>query len=266
MYPIIFTFPESIPLIGGASIYTYGVLVATAFLIGVQWTLHEAKIAGFDVSKIADLTFYVVVAAIVGSRILYILVEWERYLDRPLDIFKLWEGGLVFYGGLLGGIAMVWYYVRRQGWSMAAISDLYMPSLALGHAIGRLGCLMAGCCYGRPVDGDPWWALHFPHLEKTLAPGGIGLYPTQLMESFFELLIFFLLVYIRRGKKFSGQIFLTYLLVYAFARSFLEIFRGDSVRGFVIPGWLSTSQFISLMVMIVGVYLYWRNWKKSSAS
>ena len=256
MHPILIHFPDAWPLIGGMNLYTYGALVATAFLVAILWTLHEAKVAGYDRDKVADLTFYLIIAAIVGSRLLYVLVELRHFLSRPLAVFKIWEGGLVFYGGLLACIAISWWYTRRHAWSLKGTADLFMPGVALGHAIGRIGCLMAGCCYGLPVADSPWWGLTFPHLDATLAPAGIPLYPTQLMESAVELLLFGILVWRRRHKRFEGQVFLTYLILYAAARSVLEIFRGDTIRGFVIPGILSTSQFISALVIMAAIIYY----------
>lgn len=258
MYPVLFRFPEAIPLIGGAAIYTYGVLIAVAFMVGITWTLREARRAGMDREKVLDLTYYVIIAAIVGSRLLYVVIEYERYVSQPLNIFKIWEGGLVFYGGLLACVAVSWWYTRRHQWSLRSTADLYMPGVALGHAIGRLGCLMAGCCYGKPVEGDPWWAISFPVSDVSLAPANMPLYPTQVLESLTELAIFAVLIVIRRHKRFSGQVFLTYLILYGLGRSLLEVLRGDAIRGYVIPHYLSTSQFISLVVVSIAVLYYWR--------
>jgi len=258
MHPILFQFPASIPLIGGLSLYTYGVLVATAFLLGMLWTLREARLAGVDRNQVSDLTFYVILAAIIGSRLFYVIVEHERFVREPLAVFRIWEGGLVFYGGLLGCIAVSWWYTHRHGWSLARTADLFMPGVALGHAMGRLGCLMAGCCYGRPVSGDPWWALTFPANEHGLAPVGIPLYPTQLLESLAELFIFGLLIWRRRHQRFAGQVFLLYLISYAILRSLLEILRGDQVRGFVVPGILSVAQMMSLVVILACLVAYHR--------
>jgi phosphatidylglycerol:prolipoprotein diacylglycerol transferase len=258
MFPVLWTFPEGIPLLGGISIYTYGALAATGFLCGILWIMHEARLAGVNREKVADLSFYLIVAAIVGSRLLYMIVEYERFLAHPLDALKLWEGGLVFYGGLLACIAVSWWYTRQQSWTLRGISDLFMPGVALGHGIGRMGCLMAGCCYGKPVAGDPWWAISFPHNASSLAPAGIPLIPIQLLESLVEFGIFLILVFVRRHKKFEGQVFLTYLIIYAFLRSVLELFRGDTIRGFIIPDILSTSQLISLLVIVASIVYYRR--------
>ncbi len=256
MYPVLWTIPDSIPLLGGVTIYTYGALVALGFLLGILWILREARFAGFSRDKVADLSFYLIIAAIVGSRLLYVIVEYKRFVANPVDIVKIWEGGLVFYGGLLACLVVAWWYARRQEWTLRGIADIFMPGLAMGHGIGRLGCLMAGCCYGKPVEGAPWWALNFPKTASGLAPAGIPLWPTQLMESIVEFSLFAFLVWLRRRKKFEGQIFLTYLILYAILRSILELFRGDTVRGFVIPGILSTSQTISLVVVIACLLFY----------
>ncbi len=265
MFPVLFNIPQQIPLIGGLPIYSYGVLVATAFLVGITWILHEARLAGVSRERISDLTFYLLLAAIVGSRLLYILVEWRRYVADPMAILRIWEGGLVFYGGLLGCLVTSWWYTRRHGWSLLSIADLFMPGVALGHMIGRLGCLLAGCCYGRVVGGEPWWALHFPHHPLTLAPGGIPLYPSQIMEAVTEGLIFLILIWVRRHQKFSGQIFVLYLIIYGVMRSILEIFRGDAIRGYVIPGLLTTSQFISLLLVAAATVYYIRQLRKGTA-
>jgi phosphatidylglycerol:prolipoprotein diacylglycerol transferase len=253
MFPLLF----EIPVFGGIRIYTYGVLVALGFLIGIFWTVHEGKIAGVNPDRILDLSFYIILAALVGSRILYIFVDWQRYASHPLDILKIWEGGLVFYGGLIGAILVSIFYLRKYRLGFLKVADLFMPGVALGHGIGRLGCFAAGCCYGSEAEGFPL-AITFPHHPYTLAPAGIPLYPTQLFESAAELLIFLFLVLLRKRKRFEGQIFLVYLALYSLSRAVLETFRGDSVRGFLIPEQLSTSQFISGGLVVFAIVLYWR--------
>jgi len=253
MFPLLF----EIPVFGGIRIYTYGVLVAAGFLIGIFWTTHEAKIAGVPTDRILDLSFYVILAALVGSRILYILLDWQRYLSYPLDILKIWEGGLVFYGGLIGAILVSLYYLRKHQLSFLKVADLFMPGVALGHAVGRLGCFAAGCCYGREALDFPL-AVRFPPDRYSLAPSGLPLYPTQLFEAATEFLIFAVLVLFRKKKRFDGRIFLIYIVLYSASRSVLETFRGDSVRGFLIPNLLSTSQFISGCLILFSVFFYIR--------
>lgn len=254
MYPLLF----EIPLFGGIRIYTYGVLVALAFLSGIGWTVREAKKAGVSPDRILDLSFYIILSALVGSRVLYVIVDWQRYLSNPLEVLKIWEGGLVFYGGLIGAILMSLYYLRKHKMSFLKVADLFVPGIALGHAIGRLACFAAGCCYGRPVASGSFFSLVFPQRPYSLAPAGIPLFPSQLLESVAEFLIFLFLVFLRRRKKFHGQLFSIYLMLYGVSRMILEIFRGDSVRGYLIPQVLTTSQFISGILVIIGVFLYVR--------
>ena len=251
MFPVLF----EIPLFGGVRIYTYGVLVATGFLAGILWTTHEAKQAKVSPEAVLDLSFYIILSALIGSRVLYILTDWRRYTIDPLAVLKIWEGGLVFYGGLIGATLMSLYYLRKHSLKFLAIADLFMPGLALGHAIGRLGCLAAGCCHGREAFGFPL-AIIFPKIPYSLAPAGIPLYPTQVMESFASLLIFFLLVRWRHHKKFEGQIFSLYLLLYGISRPILETFRGDEARSYLIPHLFTASQLISIILIAFSAMLY----------
>ncbi len=259
MYPLLF----EIPVLGGIKIYTYGVLVALAFVAGTLWTVREGKLAGIRSDFILDLVFYIILAAMIGSRILYVLVDWKRYVANPIDVLKIWEGGLVFYGGLIGALLVSFTYIRKKGFAFLKIADLFVPGVALGHAIGRLGCFAAGCCYGRAAIGF-LFAVIFPSTPYSLAPTGTPLYPSQLFESVAEFGIFLLLVFLRRKKKFQGQIFLFYVALYGVVRIVLESFRGDSIRGFLIPNWLSTSQFISLGFVVFAMVFY-RVLKRRSA-
>lgn len=253
MFPVLF----EIPLFGGLRIYTYGVLVAAAFLAGILWTTHEAKLKGVSKERILDLTFYIILAALIGSRVLYILISWDQYAQNPLAVLKIWEGGLVFYGGLLGAIAVMLIYLRRHKMGFLPVADLYAPGLALGHAIGRLGCFAAGCCHGGAASDFPL-AIHFPDIPYSLAPTGIPLYPTQIMESLAAFLIFLFLVWFRKNHRgtFTGQIFSLYLLFYGIARTGLEIFRGEHARTNLIFYWLSVSQLISLLLILSALIIY----------
>jgi phosphatidylglycerol:prolipoprotein diacylglycerol transferase len=253
MFPLLF----EIPLFGGIKVYTYGVLVALGFVAGIWWAVRAGKLARIKPDFVLDLSFYIIVAALVGSRLLYIAIDWQRYAERPLDVLKIWEGGLVFYGGLIGAMAVSLYYIRKHRQSFLKVADVFMPGVALGHGIGRLGCFMAGCCYGRPADPNAWWAVAFPQNPFSLAPAGVPLVPSQILEAAAEFAIFIVLVAVRRRKGFDGQIFLLYLVLYSVSRSVLETFRGDSVRGYLIPEILSTSQFISIGLVILAAIVYY---------
>ncbi len=263
MYPVLF----KIPIFGGITIYSYGVMVALAFLIGVLWVSRESRRVGLDSARAVDLGFYVIVAAIVGSRILHIAIsEWDRFIANPLIFFKIWEGGLVFYGGLIAAVAIGIWYMRRHRMPFLLTSDVFSPGIALGHAIGRIGCFLAGCCYGRVMDGHAWYSITFPHNPHTFAPQGMPLYPTQLMEASGELINFAVLFVLRYFKRFDGQIFATYLMIYAIVRVIVEYFRGDVERGLLIEPWLSTSSLISIFMFAAGVALYIKCWPRRRRS
>lgn len=252
MHPVLF----KIPIFGGLQLHTYGLMVALGFLAGITWVGRESKRVGMPSSKLMDLAFYIIVSAIVGSRLFYVFLDHpEEFLAHPLDIFKVWEGGLVFYGGLVAAVVTSAWYMFKHQLNFWKVSDIFMPGVAIGHAIGRLGCFAAGCCYGRPAPHPAWWTVIFPSEGEGLAPGGIPLFPTQLMESFAELTIFLVLVYFSRKKKFDGQIMLMYLIIYSIIRIILETFRGDLVRGFVFGG-VSTSQFVSFIIITISL-IFW---------
>lgn len=264
MYPVLF----KIPLFGGITIYSYGVMVALGFVAGMWWVVTESKRVGQNPGRAMDLVFYVILAAILGSRILHVAVsERERFLQEPLMFFKIWEGGLVFYGGLIAAVLVSIWYLRRHRLNTLIYCDIFAPGIALGHALGRIGCFLAGCCYGRALDATHWFCVTFPLDRHSFAPGGVPLYPTQLMESAGEFINFGILALLSRRKRFDGQLIATYLMLYALLRGFVEYFRGDAVRGFIIEPWLSTSQFISIIMFALGAALYvWQSKKSRKAA
>jgi phosphatidylglycerol:prolipoprotein diacylglycerol transferase len=231
--------------IGPVTLYTYGLMMALAMLTAAYYVQRRAGIEGEDPEKALDLAFYCLIAALVGSRALYIIVEYKQYIADPLAIFKIWEGGLVFYGGFIAAALTGFWFVNKhkiKPWKMA---DIAAPALALGHGIGRLGCLFAGCCYGKPTDS--WLGITFTN-PLALAPKGIPLYPTQIFSSLNELTIFVILILVRPYKKFDGQLFLMWMGLYATGRFIIEFYRGDR-RG-VSVGELSTSQGIAIAVAV----------------
>jgi phosphatidylglycerol:prolipoprotein diacylglycerol transferase len=231
--------------IGPVTLYTYGLMMALAMITTAYYVQRRAGIEGEDPEKALDLVFYCIIAALVGSRALYIIVEHEQYISNPLAVFKIWEGGLVFYGGFIAAALTGFWFVNKhkiKAWKMA---DIAAPGLALGHGIGRFGCLFAGCCYGKPTDS--WIGITFTN-ELALAPKGIPLYPTQIFSSLNELTIFVILILVRPYKKFDGQLFLMWMGLYAAGRFVIEFYRGDR-RG-VSVGDLSTSQGIAIAVAI----------------
>lgn len=262
MHPVLF----KLPFFGGIPVYAYGVLVACAFLMAIFWVGYDAKRSGLDAKRATDLVFYIILTGILGSRIAYIvLTVWDNFVANPIIFFKLWEGGLVWYGGLVAAFIVAVFYVRHYKLPVLAYIDCFAPAVALGHAIGRLGCVMAGCCFGKPIGHDAWYAMIFPADVGSFAPPGVALYPTQLMEAGAELVTFAILLVVRHYKKFSGQVVATYLILYGVARFVIEFFRGDMDRGFVIPDVISVSQLVSIFMIVAGCFFYIRFFKGTRA-
>ena len=242
--------------IGKFRIYTYGLMIAIGLIVGVILARRQAAREGIDPDRIVDITFYVLVVALIGSRLLFVAFYLEDYLSQPLRILKFWEGGLVFYGGLLPAVAVGLWYIRRIGLHLWQAADIFAPSIAIGHAIGRLGCFFAGCCYGKPCSLP--WAVTFTD-PRSLAPLGIPLHPTQLYSSLSLFFLFGLLIFLRRRKTFHGELLWSYALVYSIMRFFIEFLRGD-YRGTILAGLLSTTQAVGIVFagISVGMLLYLR--------
>jgi len=252
MYPVLIK-------IGPITIYTYGFFVAVGFLLGLYLAMRQAKREGISPERISDLGFYILIGAIGGSRLLYVALNAPHYLRNPIDIFKIWEGGLVFYGGLIAALALGIWYIRRHRLPVGRTADIFAPSLAIGHSIGRLGCFSAGCCYGRPTKLP--WGVTFTNPES-LAIKGIPLHPTQIYESLGEFLIFITLITYRKKRPPSGSLILAYGALYSVLRFFVEFLRGDEERGFVATG-ISISQAVSIGVFLVSVFMFMRIRKKT---
>lgn len=244
MHPILFR-------LGPLTIHTYGFFVAMGFVAGIFLAKNEAKRSGEDQEKIMDLFFYILIAAIVGSRLFYVAINFEMFIADPLEIFKIWNGGLVFYGGFIGAIIVGLVYLKKNKMPLWKTLDIVAPSLALGQFFGRLGCFSAGCCYGKVCDLP--WAVTFVHPD-TLAQTGIPLHPTQLYHSLSNLTIFIILFFFRRRKNFDGLLFWLYVFLYGITRSFIEIFRGD-FRGQVFFGIFSVAQVISSIMIIIAIVM-----------
>ena len=235
--------------IGPLTIHTYGFFVALGFITALLVTIRLGKAEGFDAQKILDMGFIMILGGIIGSRITYALMNFSYYVQYPLHFFKIWEGGLVFSGGLIFvALIMIWYS-RKNKWSYWQIGDLWAPAIAIGQGIGRIGCFMAGCCYGKPTD--LFCAVVFSN-PKSLAPLNIPLHPTQLYLSLSGFIIFIVLLLIRKRKSFIGQVFLWFLILHSLARIFIERFRGDLTP--VFPGSeMSLTQLFSLCLLILAV-------------
>ncbi len=240
MHPILIS-------IGPLVIHSYGFFVAAAFLTAMAWTCREAKTRGLDHTLVSDLGFYVVLGAILGARILYILINPVYFFHHPLDMLMFWKGGLVFLGGaILATLTGYWYLSKRKEplWTWM---DAIAVSVPLGQAIGRIGCVMAGCCYGS-VCHQPW-AITFTNADS-LAPVNIPLHPTQIYHCLAGLITFGLLLNIKRFLKTDGMLTGVMLMLYAVSRCCIEFFRGDYRGEF---GIISVTQVIAFGVFLLGL-------------
>jgi phosphatidylglycerol:prolipoprotein diacylglycerol transferase len=240
--------------IGSLPVYWYGVLVALAFVIGLWTASRRALRDGLPAQQVVDAGVWLIAGSVLGARTLYVLTFWqEEFAGQPwTKLLNVREGGLVFYGGFIGATAAGLLYVWKHKVPVWKFADALAPSLALGYAIGRLGCLMNGCCHGRPTDLP--WALHYPAGH---AAAGAGVHPTQLYDAGLNLALCVALAWLHRRKRFDGQVFATHLVCYALLRSFVELFRGDYGER-LLAGWLTPAHFVSALTLAAGAILIWK--------
>jgi phosphatidylglycerol---prolipoprotein diacylglyceryl transferase len=252
-------FPRLLEL-GPITVYSYGVLLASAYLVALYFAVRRARRFGLDGNRVLDLGIYIIIAALVGAKLLLLLVDFSYFRQHPAEIWTLVRSGGVFYGGLLAGFAVGFWYMRRYRLPVWPVADAMAPGLALGHVVGRLGCLLAGCCYGKPTTLP--WGVTFtdPFAASNVGtPLHVALHPTQLYEAGAEFLILvFLLATEKYWRRRSGWTWWVYILLYGISRFGIEFFRGDP-RGFTMG--FSTSQWISMALVplsIVMIAVLWR--------
>ncbi len=244
-------------------IFSYGVMLGTSMVLGWFLALRLAKQDGIPSEQAGAIYMWTAVWAIIGARLLYVITEWREF-ESPLEVVMLNKGGLVAYGGMLGGFFASWYGCRKRKIELLRWADVSAPAVVLGTAITRIGCLLYGCDYGRRADDLPW-AIRFPqgapaftdHTQNHgLDPSALAsfpVHPTQIYESLAAFGLFALVMLLRRVRTFSGQVFLGWVLGYGVLRSIIEIYRGDADRGSVGP--LSTSQLIGIVSAVAGAVL-----------
>ncbi|MDQ2937836.1 MAG: prolipoprotein diacylglyceryl transferase [Acidobacteriota bacterium] len=261
MYPVLFR-------IGSFPINTYGVFLALAFLCAILITVKLAARDGLPRDKIYDLSLWMLLASLIGSKILMFFTEPE-YRDHPLQLISLdfLRSGGVFYGGLIGAIITGYLLMRRYQLPWWKTADACAPGIAIGNFFGRQGCFAAGCCWGKPTTLP--WGVKFTELghEITGVPIDTYLHPTQLYESFSMLIVFFFLLWLHKHKRFSGQVILVYVLLYSIIRFAIEFVRDDprgDLFGLTTLTGLSTSQIISLIVGTGALVLLILRWRKTA--
>ena len=274
MFPTLFELP--LPVVGPITIHTYGVLLVASFLIAIVVARRLSAQAGIDPDKVVDMGVYIILAALVGAKVLLLVVDWEIYsrqfrtlagegggaVGQALGFLgstgayigavsqmgmSLLQAGGVFYGGFIAAVLATIWYVRRHHLDLWKVADIAAPAVAIGHGIGRLGCFAAGCCYGIATN-LPWGVTYTDTYSGTLVgvPLNIPLHPTQLYEATTNVLLGAFLIWLFRRRQFDGQIFWFYVLAYAVMRFLHEFLRADP-RGFMFGDALSTSQFIAIV-------------------
>lgn len=273
MYPILFK-------IGPVTIYTYGVCIFLGVILGYFVCLKEAEKEGVDKNVFSDIIFWALIFSFIGARLLYILVEFKTFLKDPISLLFA-RSGFVFYGGVIFGFISSYLLTKKRGVNFLKFADIAAIGIPLGHCLGRLGCFFYGCCYGRPTSS--FAGVLFP----PASPAGllaVKVIPTQLISSFFLFLIFLILIFLKKRKKFDGQILFSYFLFYGIFRFIIGFFRADPRGGiYCLPAgtliplraqsgtgefFLSTSQFLSLGLIVLSIFMFRRllrkkiKWKK----
>ena len=260
MYPELFR-------IGSFPINTYGVFLALAFLCAILLTVRLAERDGLPRESIYDLCLWILLASLVGSKVLMLGTEPE-YRENPLHLISLdfLRSGGVFYGGLLGATFAAYFLMKRYRLPWWKTADACAPGIALGNFFGRQGCFAAGCCWGKPTDLP--WGVKFSQLgnQITGVPIDRHLHPTQLYESFAMLIVFFGLIWLHRRRRFDGQLILLYGVLYALVRFLVEFVRDDprgDIFGLTTLTGLSTSQMLSLLVGIAALVILVLRWRRA---
>ncbi len=245
MFPIILRF-------GSFNLYSYGLMLFISFLVGIKLTSARAKRFGVREEKITNLALYILLGAIVGSRLLYVLLHWNEFERDLIGIFAFWRGGLgglMFFGGYIGSLLLGIYYVKKERLPLRKMLDAATPAVALGEFFTRIGCFLNGCCFGKSTNLP--WGIHFP---KDSPAGFLGrVHPTQLYSSLFGLILFFFVLFLERKRLKDGSLFAITLILYALFR-----FLIDFVRYYEDYANFLTNQLIAISLIIFGIILYIR--------
>lgn len=234
--------------IGPFTLYGYGLMIGIGILAAYFTAEYRAQKKGLDKEQIFSLTLWCLVGGILGAKLLFIITQIKDIINNPKTLWDM-SNGFVVYGGIIGGILVGYLFCKRKKLDFVKYFDLTMPSIALAQGFGRIGCFLAGCCYGVPTNSH--FGIIFPH--SGFAPSGVRLVPTQPISSALNFLNFFALIFLAKRLKADGQIAGFYLVFYSVGRFIIEFYRGDLIRGTV--GILSTSQFISIFLFIIGIVI-----------
>lgn len=236
--------------VGPFTLYGYGLMIAIGVIAAYITAEYRARKQKLPYEHVFYLVIWCVICGFASAKVLFWITEWRNVLEDPAFFIRTLGDGFVVYGGIIGGILTGYIYCRVKRLDFFKFFDLVMPSIALAQGFGRIGCLLAGCCYGKETSGSLSIIFH----ASDFAPNGVALIPTQIYSGMLDFLHFGVLLFIAGRKKFDGQVAACYLIFYSVGRFFLEFFRGDLERGSV--GNLSTSQFISIFILLAGICFY----------
>ena len=244
MHPIAFH-------LGPLTVHSYGVMIALAFLAGLWTATRRARRENIPGEKIADIVLWLMIGSIIGARTVYVTTYWrDEFANQPIsEIFMIQHGGLVYYGGFIGGAIAGFIHMRWKKMPFWKTADILAPSIALGNVFGRMGCLLNGCCYGRPCSLP--WAIRFPLDHPT---HGVRVHPTEIYDALDNFILYLLLAWLFRHKKFDGQVLATFLIGYAITRTIMEYFRGDYPPDHYHYG-LTPGELVSIPIFIAGLLL-----------
>jgi len=239
--------------IGSISVYSYGFILAVAFIVSFFIAISEAKRKSISLDVVYDLTLAAMIGGVVGARIFYVIAHLDYFFEHLLKIFVIQDGGLVFYGGLVGGTLAVFLVISLKKLVTSKVADMVAPCLALGGAIGRIGCFLNGCCYGKP--SNVFWVVKFPGLPYAR-------HPTQIYDLLYNLIIFGIIWNFRKKTDKDGMIFWIYLFLYSTGRFIVEFFRVTKIVSLGLTG----AQLISLGIFLISAVVLFKKYLLSRSS
>lgn len=243
MHPVLFH-------LGPLPIYTYGFCVGLGVLLAVFLMRRQSAREKWTHEEVLDLAVFFTLASFIGARLFYVIQHGDYFMGRPMEVFKVWEGGIVFYGGAIGALLFLLFYTQKKNWFYLKVTDFLAPYVFLAHAFGRIGCFLNGCCYGRITDLP--WAVQYPFLPDPV-------HPVQIYSAVFDFIAFIFLLCVHARKKYDGQTTLAYFLIYGAGRFLLEDFRGDN-PSFLME--LTLPQLVSVAFVLLASLSYFLYFRK----
>ena len=232
----------------GIQIKSYGLMIAIGIIVAATLFINKGKKKGFDEDSLLNLIIFAIIGGMLGGKGLFIITEFKNIIKEP-SILLNFGYGFVIYGAIGGGALAMYLYSKRKNWNVIEMIDITVPGLAIAQGFGRIGCFLAGCCYGAETTSPI--GVKFP--QNSLAPAGIHVHPTQIYSSIFDFLLGFFLLYYSKKERKNGKVMGLYLIIYSIGRFLVEFLRNDP-RGSV--GALSTSQFIAIFTLVLGIIIF----------